>query len=132
MNDAQARRTLRRLGYDDIRNLRYLRVGNRDFYQARVRKGRAEFVVRLDDENGRIVSQRRVATLPPKHRRADMNAAQVRQALRRDGYRRISGIDYRRRGNDDFYVARAWLRGQQYRLVVSDESGDVINRRPVQ
>lgn len=131
MNKAQARRTLRRMGYGDIRNLRYRRVGQRDFYQARVTKGRGVFVVRIDDENGKLLNRKRVATRKPEHRRIGMTEAEVRASLRDDGYRRITGIDYVRRGKRDFYVAKAWRDRTQYQLRIDDQSGNVVNRKRI-
>lgn len=131
MSEAQARRTLRRIGYDEIRSIQYRRVGRQDFYEARVVKRRAVFVVRIDDENGKVLSRKRVATLKPEHRQAGMSQQEVRRSLRQDGYRRISNIDYVRRGRNDFYTATAWKGRVQYRLRVNDTTGAVIARNRI-
>ncbi len=80
-----------------------------------------------------IVVAQNYRTPPARAGQARMAPYQVRQTLQRAGYRRVADIRYVRVGpRQDFYRATAWMKGRQYRLRVSDETGRIIARTFVQ
>lgn len=129
LSNGQVRRILRRQGYRQIRNLRYVRRNGRDFYVARAQWRRWVVRVRVDDETGRIVNQRRLRRLSLEMKRPDLSEREVRALLRSRGYSKIRDVRYEQIAEAPKYVATASYDRVAYRVQVSGTTGKVEAKR---
>lgn len=130
LTKAGALTTLYPYGFRRVRELRYVRAPRGDHYAAEAVKGGWVVHVRISDETGAILSTRRPHQVRSDNRFPELTRREVREALRQDGFRRITNLRYVRRPQQDFYVARAWRDGRPPVVRVSDETGEVTGRRP--
>lgn len=121
LNEKQARQRLRKQGFRKIRNLRFVDRAQNEFYIARARKGGNLYRVTADASTGNVVREKLL-----KRQRA--TEPEVRQALRARGYRKIRNIRFRDRRGDEFYIARAVKRGQEFRIFADAETGKPVRR----
>lgn len=121
---AKLRQHLRGQGYRQIRNIARRARNNQITWRASAQKGGRDVTVITRASDGRILrvtaSAQGIGT-----------EAALRQQLRRDGYRQISGIRKISRNNRVFWVAEANKGGKRWRLVVRGSNGDIANRREV-
>lgn len=121
LSAVQVRTILLNYGYQGIRDIRYVRRDGRDFHLARaVWRG---WVVRLqvDDDTGRVVNRERLRRRGGTFEVPDLSQQQLRELLRRRGYRDIREV----RSEPTAYDVVAYLGSVPYRIRVSVSTGEI-------
>jgi hypothetical protein len=134
ISPAQVNQILLRNGYRRVSDIRYFRTNRgADYYLALGWHGGRQYQVQVSDETGRIARRQLVgARRGPGNDQAlrrGLDRIEVRQALQRQGYVRITNVRYIGEVRNDHFVADAWQHGRHYRLRINDDNGRVISRR---
>jgi hypothetical protein len=121
LNEQQIERHLSRQGWNHIRNMRFVDRGNDDFYVVRARKADVVYRVWVDASSGKVERTKRLT--PERASKQD-----VRQALRRHGYRKINHLRFVDRGAKEYWVGGASRGGHEYRVFAEAETGKPYRR----
>lgn len=76
------------------------------------------------DGQRQIEADRQIA----QGRTRGLDHIEIRDRLRRQGYRRITDIRFISEVRNDHFTAIAWRNGVKYRLMINDDSGRVMRR----
>jgi len=121
LNEQQIERRLAHQGWNRIRNMRFVDRGKDEFYVARARKAGVVYRVWVDASSGKVERTKRLT--PERASKQD-----VRQALRRHGYRKINNFRFVDRGAKEYWVGRASKDGHDYRVFAEAGTGKPYRR----
>ncbi len=114
-------------GFTTIRKLVLVRRAGRPVYTAEADRAGRRVAIVVGAFSARLLASRPVGTAGP----AIMTPAQLRAALRGQGFRTIRGISRGSIGRRVVYSATATRFGRRFQIVADGRTGRVINRSPI-
>jgi hypothetical protein len=122
-SEQRVRSTLQQAGYSNVSNIR----PERNIYTARAVRDGNTYMVEVNPETGRILSEQLVSPQSgaPGQIPGGMEQ-QVRQSLQQEGYTNVSNI----RQSGDLIIAQAERDNQRYLVQLDPRSGRVVSAQP--